>query len=391
MAEMSNWYGSIPDTWKVVSFNQSVRRMATGLNPRENFALSKTDEFYYVTIRNFKDNQLFLDDNCDRISREAWEIIQARSDLHKGDILFASISKDGQAYLLNADPINWNINESVFCIRVDEKLFNNRYFRYEITNIGFYSDLLLDATGTTFKSIKQNKLRQSKLISPPLSEQHAIADYLDARCSKIDEIIAEATASIEEYKELKQAVIFEAVTKGLDKNALMKDSGIKGWGQIPYTWKCIRMKNLIMSISSGLSAITSDNNSDESGLYVLRTSAVSTGEFKPDEVKSVLKNDILKMDIVGYNFISTHFIDDKITPIIKVITNDWYSENDSMLLILLAAYSCGDVLPHVCPADDTILLFVCIQHCFSVYFYCNICDSRSSLLCCQRTRRRSGN
>ena len=292
MAEMSNWYGSIPDTWKVVSFNQSVRRMATGLNPRENFALSKTEELYYVTIRNFKDNQLFLDDNCDRISREAWEIIQARSDLHKGDILFASISKDGQAYLLNADPINWNINESVFCIRVDEKLFNNRYFRYEITNIGFYSDLLLDATGTTFKSIKQNKLRQSKLISPLLSEQHAIADYLDTRCSKIDEIIAEATASIEEYKELKQAVIFEAVTKGLDKNALMKDSGIKGWGQIPYTWKCIRMKNLIMSISSGLSAITSDNNSDESGLYVLRTSAVSTGEFKPDEVKSVLKNAI---------------------------------------------------------------------------------------------------
>ena len=56
-------------------------------------------------------------------------------------------------------------------------------------------------------------------------EQQAIADYLDETCSKIDEIIAEAKASIDEYKELKQSVIFEAVTKGLDKNVEMKDSG----------------------------------------------------------------------------------------------------------------------------------------------------------------------
>ena len=69
------------------------------------------------------------------------------------------------------------------------------------------------------------EMKSILIVSPPLVEQQAIADYLDDRCSKIDEIIAEATASIEEYKELKQAVIFEAVTKGLDKNVPMKDSG----------------------------------------------------------------------------------------------------------------------------------------------------------------------
>ena len=63
------------------------------------------------------------------------------------------------------------------------------------------------------------------IVAPTLSEQQAIADYLDETCSKIDEIIAEAKASIDEYKELKQSVIFEAVTKGLDKNVEMKDSG----------------------------------------------------------------------------------------------------------------------------------------------------------------------
>lgn len=73
-----------------------------------------------------------------------------------------------------------------------------------------------------------------------LSEQQAIADYLDDTCSKIDAIIAEAKASIEEYKELKQAVIFEAVTKGIDKTVEMKESGVEGMGTIPKTWAIAR-------------------------------------------------------------------------------------------------------------------------------------------------------
>lgn len=69
------------------------------------------------------------------------------------------------------------------------------------------------------------EMKKIFIVAPPLSEQQAIADYLDEACSKIDEIIAEAKASIDEYKELKQAVIFEAVTKGLDKNATVYKTG----------------------------------------------------------------------------------------------------------------------------------------------------------------------
>ena len=87
-------------------------------------------------------------------------------------------------------------------------------------------------------------------ISPPIAEQQIIANYLDDRCSKIDAIIAEAKASIEEYKELKQAVIYEAVTKGLDKNVEMKDSGVEWIGNIPNNWRLIRIK-YVMSIENG--------------------------------------------------------------------------------------------------------------------------------------------
>ena len=101
---------------------------------------------------------------------------------------------------------------------------------------GYYKYLFKEQTFIAEMNSYCQSLRDGKNISyedfgktwipyPPLSEQQAIADYLDDRCSKIDEIIAEATASIEEYKELKQAVIFEAVTKGLDKNVPMKETG----------------------------------------------------------------------------------------------------------------------------------------------------------------------
>lgn len=79
---------------------------------------------------------------------------------------------------------------------------------------------------------------------PPLSEQQTIANYLDDTCSKIDEIIAEAKASIEEYKDLKQAVIFEAVTKGLDKNAEMKASGVEWIEKMCSSWDIYQIRYL---------------------------------------------------------------------------------------------------------------------------------------------------
>ena len=90
-------------------------------------------------------------------------------------------------------------------------------------------------------SFTEEQLGQLKVPMPPLSEQQAIADYLDETCSQIDEIIAEAKASIDEYKELKQSVIFEAVTKGLDKNVEEKECQMVSLQQIPKHWKECRM------------------------------------------------------------------------------------------------------------------------------------------------------
>lgn len=238
------WIGEIPEGWKVISFSNGILRMGTGLNPRDNFELSKDADLYYVTIRNFKDGKLYLDSNCDRITPEAWKMIQERSQLRKGDILYASISKDGQAYLLEDDATTWNINESVFCIRVNNSYFNNKYFYYHLIDAEFYKDLRIDATGTTFQSIKQNKLRMSSLCLPPLSEQEAIADFLDKKCAEIDQMVALQEKFIDELKAYKQSLITETVTKGLNPNAPMKDSGVEWIGEIPEGWEIKRLRYL---------------------------------------------------------------------------------------------------------------------------------------------------
>ena len=94
-------------------------------------------------------------------------------------------------------------------------------------------------------SFTEEQLGVLKVPLPPINEQQAIANYLDDRCSKIDAIIAEAKVSIEEYKELKQAVIYEAVTKGLDKNVEMKDSGVEWVEKIPNNWHIVKITRIL--------------------------------------------------------------------------------------------------------------------------------------------------
>ena len=86
---------------------------------------------------------------------------------------------------------------------------------------------------------------------PPYETQSAIAAYLDTQCAKIDEIIAQAKASIEDYKQWKASIIYEAVTKGLDPNVEMKESGIPCVDEIPKSWTVTRFGK-IATVKSNL-------------------------------------------------------------------------------------------------------------------------------------------
>lgn len=98
--------------------------------------------------------------------------------------------------------------------------------------------------GTTVKHIYPDELRHLMLALPPVSEQQAIADFLDRETPKIDALVAEQERLIELLKEKRQAVISHAVTKGLNRRAPMKDSGIEWLGMIPAHWETVQSRRL---------------------------------------------------------------------------------------------------------------------------------------------------
>lgn len=101
------------------------------------------------------------------------------------------------------------------------------------------------------KTLKFQDFKSIKIVAPSLTEQTAIAAYLDTQCAKIDEIIAQAKASIEDYKQWKASIIYEAVTKGLDPNVEMKDSGIPCVDKVPKHWTVTRFGK-IAAVKSNL-------------------------------------------------------------------------------------------------------------------------------------------
>lgn len=160
--------------WEQRKLGDIVSRFATGLNPRDNFTLNNGGRNYYVTIKNFTHGNLVLDDNCDKIDDDALALIQARSDLCIGDILFSSIGRVGDCYLIENKPINWNINESVFVLRPVKDAVDPLYLMHTIHSERVLSVILSCVTGSTFKSIKMAQLKETNIPYPSIAEQERI-------------------------------------------------------------------------------------------------------------------------------------------------------------------------------------------------------------------------
>ena len=236
------WVGSVPQDWKVVPigscFDEVVKKNKEGLVknalkftygqivPKTNFDADE-DDYVADTILNY----YIVDPGTIMINglNLNFDLISQRTGLVKERGIITS------AYV-GIIPKDFSVTLPDFM----NYLFKAYDYRMAFHNMG----------GGVRKILNFTRLKSQKVCFPTITEQQAIADYLEDRCSKLDEIIAEAEKSIEEYKELKQAVIFEAVTKGLDKNAPMRESGIEWIREIPSTWNVIRIKYLLDEINN---------------------------------------------------------------------------------------------------------------------------------------------
>ena len=132
------------------------------------------------------------------------------------------------------------------------------------------------------KILSYSELKNKPIVVPPLAEQERIAAFLDAECAEIDAVLEKTRASIEEYKKLKQAVITQAVTKGIRGDRPMKDSGIEWIGDIPAEWKVASIGRFCFVTKLAGFEFTNDmmsNIQDSGDIPIVRAQNIKMGKF----------------------------------------------------------------------------------------------------------------
>lgn len=235
------WIKYIPENWNCVPLKRYFQ-FGKGL-PITKADLTENGEkvISYGQIHAKFNTGVSVDDRLIRFVSSEYKSTNSNSLCSKGDIILADTSEDkegcGNAVYIDCD-------EKIFAgyhTIILKSTKDNKYLAYLFQSDSWRTQIQTRVNGVKLFSITQKILNQCTIILPPLSEQQVIADYLDETCSKIDEIIAEAKASIDEYKKLKQSVIDKAVLQGLC-NGMMKDSGNDLIGKIPLSWEMRKLK-----------------------------------------------------------------------------------------------------------------------------------------------------
>lgn len=214
------WIGDIPEHWETVKI-----KYLTTIRSEKGIFDPKSD--IYIGLENI------MSYKNDIITTDTEYITSIYDVCKKGDILFSKL----RPYLVKVIIAPFDC----FCTGelMQFKSFdgNKRYFWYWLQNSCFIEVVNASTYGSKMPRANPEFILNLSMLRPPLPEQQQIANYLDRKCAEIDSLVSDIQRQIELLEEYKRSVITEAVTKGLDKNAPMKNSGIEWIGDIPEHWE----------------------------------------------------------------------------------------------------------------------------------------------------------
>lgn len=231
-----DWMGEIPISWSVIQNKYILSGLYSGGTP------STSDASFYdvegtpfVTIADMskKDYVTHTKTGLTQIGIEDKRLIV----FEKGTVLYSIYATVGEVSELSIPAC---INQAILALIPEETKYNKDFYKYNLA--AMKSFVLGESNGNTQFNLNAGKVKQFSFVLPSLDEQKRLADYLDSKCSQIDSIIEKQEAIIEKLKEYKLSVITEAVTKGLDPNVEMKDSGSVWFGSIPVNWEMKKLK-----------------------------------------------------------------------------------------------------------------------------------------------------
>lgn len=248
-----DWIGQVPNDWEITRLRFTAEIVRGGSpRPIESFISDDGEGFNWVKIGDAdKDNKYITHTSC-KIIRNG---LSKTRMVHANDLILTNSMSFGEPYIMGIDG----------CIHDGWVAFSKykgivKEFLYwcllsDLCRIQFEKQV----DGGVVQNLNIDKIGNTIVFLPPLAEQQKIADFLDEKCGEIDSIRSDVQREIEILNDYKKSVITEAVTKGLNPKAKLKDSGIEWIGKIPEGWTIVPINYLTTSRSGG----TPDRNKSQ--------------------------------------------------------------------------------------------------------------------------------
>lgn len=229
------WIGEIPINWQIRKV-KDLYQIQTGFTPdtkKEEYYADEIEGYDWLTIGDLDGKKYIPQTTKNHISKLYVQKFNP-SVIPQGSLLYSFKLSVGQVSITNRDIYS---NEAIAAFVPNnsvclEFLYYSSSMIAENANENIYGAKILN----------QELIRNARVVNPPIDEQKKIALFLNAKCAELDNVLEKTRASIEEYKKLKQAVITQAVTKGIRGNREMKDSQSIWFGQIPSDWEMRKIK-----------------------------------------------------------------------------------------------------------------------------------------------------
>lgn len=264
------WIGAIPNHWRVSKIKQIVRWKSVKGQP-DLPVLSLYRDYGVIPKDSRDDNH-----NVTSLDTSGYKVVE------HGDLVINKM-KAWQGSLAVSE-YNGVVSPAYHICKITSENICKKYLHYLLRDASYLPEYMRLSTGLRVGQwdLSFDDFKNIPFLVPPLAEQERIAAFLDAECTEIDAVLEKTRASIEEYKKLKQAVITQAVTKGIRGDRPMKDSGIEWVGEIANEFAVYKFKYLLktpMQYGANEAGITFDKTLPR---YIRITDITSDGRLKQD-------------------------------------------------------------------------------------------------------------
>lgn len=277
------WIDKIPNRWSITKV-----KYTTYVKGRIGWQGLKSDEFidegpYLVTGTDFENGYINWG-TCYHISEERYD--EAPSiQLKENDLLITKDGTIGKVAIVKKVPSKAILNSGIFVTRSNK--YEVEYMYWLLNSVVFDKYIKFHETGSTIKHLYQETFENFSYPLPDRNEQKRIVMYLNEEIRKIDLLIGNKEKLINLLEEKRQSMITEAVTKGLNPNVEMKDSGVEWIGEIPEHWECLSFRRLTF-LQQGLQIAQEERfyENGENRLEYITVKSINN----PDLIKEYIEN-----------------------------------------------------------------------------------------------------